>query len=326
MLLRGCQILRPAVFFAAIFAAAGLTTAADFPTKPIRLIVPQVAGGAADIRARQVGQKLTEAFGQPVVIDNRGGANSAIGAKLAAKASPDGYTLFNCNSNNALNDLLDPDPSARLNEEFMAVTRLTSGPVILVVHPSLQVASLREFIELAKSKPKSLTYAHSGKGSLTHLFGEMLKSKGGIDIVDVPYKSSAAQVPDVLGGHVTSTFEYFSVIGQYIKSGRLKALAVANVRRLPVLAETPTIAEAGFPGMETLGWGAICVPAGTPDAVVRILYREILSALNDSAFRDQVISTGAEVGGDRPEEFAAFIRAYKERWGKVIKDAGITLQ
>lgn len=307
-------------------AASALLQAQNFPSKPIRIIVPQVAGGAADIRARQVGQKLTEVFGQPVVIDNRPGANSAIGAKLAAKAAPDGYTLFNCNSNNALNDLLDPDPSARLNEEFVAVTRLTIGAVILVVHPSVQAVSLKEFIALAKSKPKNLTYAHSGKGTLTHLVGEMLKVRGGIDFVDVPYKSSGAQVPDMLGGHVSSTFEFFSVIGQHIKSAKVRALTVAHVRRLPVLPDTPTTAEAGFPGIDALGWGAICLPAGAPQSVIRILYKEVANALNDPVIREQVISTGGEMGGERPEEFATFIRVYKERWGKLIKDAGITLQ
>ena len=307
-------------------AASALLQAQNFPNKPMRIIVPQIAGGAADIRARQVGQKLSEAFGQPVVIDNRPGANSAIGAKLAAKAAPDGYTLFNCNSNNALNDLLDPDPAARLNEEFVAITRLTTGPVILVVHPSIQAVSLKEFIAVAKSRPRGLTYAHSGKGTLTHLVGEMLKVRGGIDFVDVPYKSSGAQVPDMLGGHVSSTFEYFSVIGQFIKSGKVRALTVAHVRRLPVLPDIPTTAEAGFPGIDALGWGALCVPAGTPQGVIRILYKEVVNALNDPVMREQVISTGADMGGERPEEFTAFIRAYKERWGTVIKDAGITLQ
>jgi tripartite-type tricarboxylate transporter receptor subunit TctC len=300
--------------------------AQKFPGKPLRIIVPQVAGGAADIRARQTAQKMSESFGQPVVIDNRPGANSAIGAKLAAKAAPDGYTLYNCNSNNALNDLLDPDPASRLNEELIAVTRLTMGPVIMVVHPSLRVGSMREFVELAKAKPRTLNYAHSGKGTLTHLFGEMLRVRSGADIVDVPYKSSGAQVPDVVGGHVVSTFEYFSVIGPHIVGGRVKALAVANARRLPTLPDTPTTAEAGFPNMEALGWGAICVPQGTPGVVINVLYREIAKALTDPVMRDQVISTGGEMGGEPPAEFAAFIRAYKQQWEKVIREAKISLQ
>ena len=251
-----------ALFIAAgSIGTAGPTAAQSYPFKPIRIIAGGV-GSPADMRVRQAAQKLNEALGQPVVVDNRPGANGAIGAKLAAKAAPDGYTLFNCSITNALNDLLNPDPSSRLNQELVPVTRLTSGPLILAVHPSIPAASLKEFIDLAKAKPGILNYASAGLGSLEQLLGELFKSRAGINIRAISYKSTSAEIPDVLGGHINATFSYFSIIGPHINSGKLRALAVADARRLPVAPAIVTMAEAGLPGVEATGWNGICAPAG----------------------------------------------------------------
>jgi tripartite-type tricarboxylate transporter receptor subunit TctC len=312
---------------AALTASTLLTPALaqNFPLKPIRIVNPGIAGSASDMRARQVAQKLNEALGQPVVVDNRPGANGAIAAKLAAKSAPDGYTLLNCNIAQALNDLLNPDPSCRLNHELAPITRLTSGPLILAVHPSVPAASLQEFIDLAKAKPGNLTQASGGQGSLSQLLGEWIKLRAGINVRGIPYKSVSAELPDVMGGHIHSTFNYYNIIGPHINSGKLKALAVANDKRLPVAPAIVTMAESGLPGVEATGWNGICVPAGTPQPVINLLHRELVKALNDPVIREQMIGSGANVGGDRPDEFGAYIRAELAKWGKVIKDAGISI-
>ena len=306
-------------------AVPAATAAQSFPNKPIRFIAGG-AGSPADMRARQVAQKLKESLGQPVVVDNRPGANGAIGARLAVKSAPDGYTLFNCSTLHMLNDLLNPDPSTRLNKDIVPITRLTSGWLILVVHPGVSAASLREFIDLAKAKPAALSYSASSQGSLSHLLGEWIKLKAGINIRGISYKFTSAEIPDVLGGHINATFNYFNILGPYVNGGKLRALAVASPKRLQVAPDIATMAEAGLPGVEANGWNGVCLPAGVPQSVADLLYREVVKALADPVIRDQMIATGAEPGGERPEEFAAFIRSELTKWGKVIKDAVIVLQ
>ena len=313
----------------AILAVASTLPAASlaqtYPSKPIRFIAGG-AGSPADMRVRQVAQKLKESLSQPVVVDNRPGANGAIGARLAAKSAPDGYTLFNCASPHALNDLLNPDPSSRLNKELVPITRLTLGWLILAIHPSIPAASLQEFFDLAKAKPGTLNYAASSQGSLNHLLGELIKSRVGINIRGVPYKFTSAEMPDVLGGHIHATFNYFNILGPYIQSGKLRALAIASTKRLPVAPDIVTMSEAGLAGVEATGWNGVCVPAGTPQSVIDLLHRELVKALSDPVIREQMLSTGADPGGERPDEFAAFIRVEMAKWGKVVKDAGISIQ
>ena len=311
---------------AALALLSGPALAQHFPSKPIRIITPVVAGSAPDLRVRSVAPKLTEALGQPIVVDNRPGANGAIGAREAAKAAPDGYTLFNANINNALNDLLAPDPSCRLNHELVAVTDLALAPLIMVVNPSVQASSLREYIALAKSKPKGLTYASGGSGSVIQLLAERIKSAAGIDVVEIPYKSLGADLPNLIAGHVDTGFSVVSTLGGPIRGGKLRALAVAGPRRLAALPEIPTMAEAGLPGMEATVWNGVFAPAGTPQPVVVLLQRQLAKALNTPDVREQIVASGAELGGRTPEEFSEFVRAELAKWGRVIKDAGIRLE
>ena len=312
----------------AALTASTLPTSAlaqNYPIKPIRFIAGG-AGSPADMRVRQVAEKLRESLGQPVIVDNRPGANGAIGAKLAAKAPPDGYTLFNCSSVHGLNDLLNPDPSTRLNKELVPVTRLTLGFPILAVHPSVPAAALQAFIALAKAKPGPLTYAAGPQGSTSHLTGELIKSKAGINMRPVFYKFVSQEIPDALGGHVNATLNYYNILGPHINSGKLRALAITSAKRLQAAPDIATMAEAGLPGAEATGWNGVCVPAGVPQPVMDLLYGEIVKALNDPVIRNQIIETGATAGGERPDEFAAFIRAEMTKWDKVIKDSGISVQ
>jgi len=301
------------------------TLAQNFPTKPIKIILPAVAGSAPDLRVRQVAPKVGDALGQPLIVDNRPGANGAIGAREAAKAAPDGYTLFNANINNALNDLLAPDPSCRLNHELAAVTDLALAPLIMVVNPNVPAKSLAEYIALAKSKPKGLTYASGGSGSVIQLLAERIKSAAGIDVVEIPYKSLGADLPNLIAGHVDTGFSVVSTLGGPIRGGKLRGLAVAGPRRLAALPDIPTMAEAGMPGMEATVWNGLFAPAGTPQTIIVLLQQQFAKALNATDVREQIAASGAELGGRTPEEFAEFVRAELAKWDKVIKDAGVKL-
>jgi len=300
--------------------------AQSFPTKPIKIIVPAVAGSAPDLRVRQVAPKVGDAIGQPLIIDNRPGANGAIGAREAAKAAPDGHTLFNANINNALNDLLAPDPSSRLNHELVAVTDLALAPLIMVVNPNVPAKSLAEYIALAKSKPKGLTYASGGSGSVIQLLAERIKSAAGIDVVEIPYKSLGADLPNLIAGHVDTGFSVVSTLGGPIHAGKLRGLAVAGPRRLAALPEIPTMAEAGMPGMEATVWNGLFAPAGTPQPLILLLQQQFAKALNAREIREAIAASGAEPGGRPPEEFAEFVRAEVAKWGLVIQQAGIKLE
>jgi tripartite-type tricarboxylate transporter receptor subunit TctC len=307
-------------------AVPALAAAQAFPSKPVHIVAPVVAGSAPDLRLRQILPALAASLGQPVIIDNRPGANGAIGAREAAKAAPDGHTLFNANINNVLNDLLAPDPSARLNRELVAVTDIAGSPLIMVVHPSVPAKTLAELVALAKAKPKTLTYASGGTGGVIQLLGERIKAEAGIDVTEVPYKSLGADLPNLLAGVVSAGFSVYQTLGAHIRSGRLRALAVASAQRLPVAPDVPTMAEAGLPGMEATVWNGIFAPAGTPAPVIGRLQRELARALAQPEVQAQIAESGAYAGGKPPEAFAAFVRAEGEKWGKVIREAGIRLQ
>jgi len=317
-------VIRAAALLIAAVCAPAL--AQTFPTKPIRIITPVIAGSAPDLRVRQIAPKVAEMLGQPFVVDNRPGANGAIGAREAAKAAPDGYTLFNANINNVMNDLLAPDLSCRLNHELVAITDVALAPLIMVVNPSVKANTLVEYIALAKSKPKGLTYATGGSGSVIQLVAERIKAATGIDIVEIPYKSLGADLPNLLAGHVDTGFNVFLTLGPHIRSGKLRALAVTGQRRLSTLPEVPTMAEAGLPGMEATVWNGIFAPAGTPRPVIALLHETLVRALSSPDVRETTVASGAELGGRSPEEFSGFVSAENAKWGRVIKDAGIKLE
>jgi len=312
------------ILAAAVIALwSALALAQGFPSKPMRILVPAPPGSSPDIRARQIGQKLAEALGQPVIVENRPGANGLIAAREAVKAAPDGHTMFLALINNAIGDVLKPDPCCRLNQELAPVSRFTMTPLVMVVNPSLPVSSVREFIERAKAKPGELTYASGGPGSISQLVGEWIKSEAGIRVLEVPYKAVNAEIPDLLGGQVMAAFVVPQVVVASIRSGKLRALAVTAPARLTMFPDVPTTAEAGLPGVEAIVWNGIFVPAGTPPPVIQVLHRELVRAYNAPDVKGQVENTGSSVAGDTPEEFAAFVRSENAKWGKVIKDAGI---
>ena len=310
----------------ALVVNAGNALAQSFPSKPIRIIVPSIAGSAPDVRVRQIAPKLAEALGQHVIVDNRPGANGAIAAQQAAKAQADGHTLMSALINNAINDLLNPNACCRLNHELAPVAHFSLSSLVMVVHPGVAAITLQEYLQLAKAKPGALTYASAGPGSITQLLGEWIKLKSGANILDVPYKSVGAEMPDLLGGQITTGYLVATAIAAHVKAGKLRGLAVTGRARLPVLRDVPTTAEAGLPGIEASAWSGYFAPAGTPQPTLQILNRELLRAFNAPDVREQAALTGSEIVGGRPEEFAAFIRSEITKWGKIIRDAGIKPQ
>ena len=300
----------------------GSACAQGFPNRPLKLIVPDGPGTAPDIRARQLGAKLQEVLGQPVVIDNRPGASMIIGAEAAAKSPPDGYTLFLGNVvTHSVNPWLMKTLPYRPDEDFIPVTMLSAGPLVLVTHPTLEAKSLEELIALAKAKPNKLNYGAVGQGSTAHILMEQIKARTGAQFESVVYKSTAQYIQDLVGGHLHFSLNFWSVIGTNVRAGKLRALAVASNRRLEVAPEIPTFAEAGLPGIEAFAWQGIFLPAGTPRELVTRLQDVIVRVVNMPEIRNPIIETGGEVGGSSPEEFAAFIRADRERWKKAVGDA-----
>jgi len=308
---------------ACLLAWSGISLGQTFPSKPMRILVSSPPGSSPDIRARQIGAKLAEALGQPVIVENRPGANGLIAAREAVKSAPDGHTMFLALINNSIGDALKPDPCCRLNQELVPVSRFTMTPLVMVVHPSLGVASVKEFLEKARSDPDRITYASGGPGSISQLVGEWIKSDAKIKVLEVPYKAVNAEIPDLLGGQVMAAYIVPQVVVAAIRSGKLRAIAVTAPARLAMFPDVPTTAEAGLPGIEAIVWNGIFVPAGTPRPVIQILHRELVKAYNAPDVKSQVLNTGSEVAADTPEEFAAFVRAESAKWAKVIRDAGI---
>ena len=320
---------RSLVFAAAL--AASLVPAAvlgqAYPSKPIRLIVPFAAGGGNDNVARLVGKRLSDSLGQQLVIDNRPGAGGVLGAELAAKAAPDGYTLFlggvaSHAVNPNLNDRLPYDPI----RDFAPVVLLASAPLVLVVHPSVPADSVKAFVALARSKPGQLNYASNGNGSSSHLAAVMFDSMTGVDMVHVPYKGLSPALADLLSGRVQVMFSSVVAILPHIKAEKLRGLAVTGSRRLPSMPNLPTIAESGLPGYEASSWYGVLAPAGTPREIVARLNSELVKVLDQPEVRGSLLAEGAEPIGGTPEQFAAHIRSEKERLGKLIREAKIRLE
>jgi tripartite-type tricarboxylate transporter receptor subunit TctC len=299
--------------------------AQQYPTKSIRLVVPFTPGGTTDILARTVGQKLSESWGQQVVIDNRPGAGGNIGTEIVAKAPPDGYTLLmGTISTHAINASLYKKLAFDPVKDFAPLTRIGRLPNILVVHPSLPVKSVKELIALAKSKPGDLSFASSGSGTSLHLSGELFKMMAGIEMVHVPYKGSSPALTDLLGGQVKVMFDNLPTALPHVKAGKLRALAVTAAKRSPTLPEVPTVAESGLPEFDVSSWFAMFAPAKTPPEIVAKLNGEIVKILNSADVKEKLAQHGVEPAPTSPEELAAFAKAETEKWGKVVKATGAT--
>ncbi len=295
-----------------------------YPGKPIRIIVPYPAGGAVDIVARIVGQPLSESLKQPVIVDNRPGASANIGMELAAKAAPDGYVLLMASNGIATNMTLFPTLTFDGRRDFAPIARIGFAPLVIVVPAASPAKSLKDLIAQAKAEPGKLTYASAGNGSSGHLAGELLKSSARIDVLHVPYKGGAPAITDLLGERISfMPINPVEVIA-HIRSGRLRALAVGSDKRVPLLPDVPTVAEAGLPGYEATVWWGLVAPAGTPREVVAKLNAETNRALADPAIVGKLAELGVVITAGSPEQFAAFIQAQTVLWSGVIRAAGIT--
>ncbi len=319
----GAALIALAAFVVGGNAGAQRDPAQGFPAKPIRLIVPFATGGGTDLTARAIAQKLGEAWGQPVIVDNKPGANGTIGVDLAAKAPPDGYTLTMISSSHSVNVSLYKNLPYDLVRDFAPITQATSQPYALVVNPSLPVKSVAELIALAKEKPGTLNYGSSGIGGLSHLSGALFASLAKIKITHSPYKGGAPAMTDVIGGQIDMLFSTLLQSHAFIEAGRLRPLAVTTARRSPAAPQLPTMIEAGVPGFVVEGWYGVLAPAGTPPAIVAKLNREIVRILHLPDVRTHLAGDGSEPVGSTPEEFAAHIRTEIAKWRELIAEAQI---
>lgn len=295
-----------------------------YPNRPIRWIVPFPPGGAADLVSRAVGHKMTERLGQQIVIDNRAGAAGNVGTELAARAAPDGYTVAivpaTFTTNPALSSKLAYDPQ----KSFAPISLVSSSALVLVVHPSLPVTSIKGLVALAKARPGQLNYASSGVGASAHLAAELFKSATGTELMHVPYKGQPPAMIDVLSGQVQVMFPNIPVSLPHIKAGKLRGLGVTTLKRTSLFPELPTIAQSGIPGYEVNQWSGLLAPAGTPTPVVQKLYHAVSAALREPDVRAGLTAQGFEPVGSTPAEFASYIASEIAKWTAVIRKARIT--
>jgi len=310
-----------------VFTVMGAAADLEYPTKPIRIIVPQAAAGSQDTFSRLVGTKLGEALGQQVVIDNRTGANGIIGTEMASKAAPDGYTLLSTGTgSHAINPSLYAKIPYDPVKQFTPVALIGYSTSVLVVHPSVPVKSIDELIALAKSKPGEIRYASAGVGSSPHLSAEMFRHMAGVNILHVPYKGSTPGVIATISGEVSMMFTGVASAIAHIKAGRLRALSVNGPKRSPTLPEVPTAGESGLPGFEVDFWVGIFAPSGTPRAVVAKLNGEINRIISTREIREQFLTIGADPVGGTPEQFGAILQKDIERWGKTVRVSGLKVE
>ncbi len=308
---------------ALLLVGAAQAAEAPYPNKPIHFVVPGAPGSAPDLRARAIAPKLSQALGQPVIVENRAGALGVIAAKEVARAAPDGHTLIMNGSLLLMNDVLNPDPSFAGMRAFAPVTSVSAGPVILAVSATLPARTLADVIGMARTDPGKISYASAGPGSMQQLVAATLEKAAGISLLEVPYKSQALEIPDLISGQIATSFAYYPVLAPHLQSGRVRALAVASKQRLAALPDLPTFAEAGFPGIEGKGWMGIMVPLGTPEPVIRRLHKELAQILKSPEIVEQWVASGAEPGGNTPEEFGAYINEEYERWSRLVRERGI---
>ena len=317
--------LMNSVFALTVLLVTAAAAAQTFPSKSIRVIVPFAPGGGTDILTRVISPRLGDTLGQQIVVDNRAGAGSTIGSEFVAKAPADGYTLLMVDTSFTTNPSLYsklPYDSAR---DFTPVSLLASAPVILIVHPSVPVRSVKEFVALAKAKPGQLNFASGGPGSSTHLGGELLKSAAGIDLQHIPYKGTGPAVADVLGGQVVMMFAGISSVKQHVAVGKLRAIAVTGEKRSPAMTEVPTFIESGLTGVDSGTYWGCLAPAGTPRDAVNRLSSAMAGVLKQPDVHQRLVELGFDPIGGTPERFAGVIRSETEKWARVIRSARVRL-
>ena len=299
--------------------------AQPYPSKPIRFIVPYGPGGPGDTIGRMIGKKLTESLGQPVVVDNRSGATTIIGTEIASRSPADGYTLLLISTTHAVNPSLFPKLPYDPIRDFAPVTMLTSTPFMLVVHPSVPAKTVPELVALARSKPGQLNYGSSGNGSSIHLTTELLKAAAKIEMTHVPYKGSGPAFIDLIGGQINLLFSSTVSSLPHVKTGKVRGLAITSLKRAAALPAVPTVAE-HYPGFESSSWFGLLVPAKTPKPVIDRLLAETRAALQSPDVNQNLVSQGAEPGGNSPAEFTAYFRSEIKKWGAVVKASGVKLE
>ena len=315
------QFLHLAAGVAAVSATSRMTKAQTYPVRRVRIVVPFSAGGATDVAARILGEKLGAAWGKPVVVENRAGGGGNIGAEAVARASPDGHTLLVNVSTHIINASLYQNLNYDPVKDFTPITELVSLPLILVVHPSVPATTLADFVALAKAKPKSVTVANPSIGTPSHLCAILLAQVAGIDVVHVTYKGAAQATTDVVGGHVMAMCNNTVNALPQVRAGTLRALAVASARRLAEMPEVATVAELGYPGFEANAWFGLFAPANVPRDITEKIYADTAQALKMPDVQRNLSAQGLSVVGSTPEEFAAFLSAEHDKWDKLIKNA-----
>ncbi len=304
-------------------SALNAVAAEAFPVRPVRFIVPYPPGGITDILARVIAQHLTAKWGEQVIVDNRAGASGNIGADIAARANPDGYTiLFGNSSTHAINPSLFLKLPFDPLRDFEAVTLVANVTNALLVNPALPAKTVQDIVAMAKAKPGQLTFASNSTGSSNHLAGELLKTTAGIDMIHVPYKSAVAAGVDLIGGRVTMMFDNLPTAVPHVKAGRLRALATTGSKRSPSLPDVPTMIEAGFNGFVLTPWWGVFAPARTPRDIVTKLNADIVGVLKLPEVKESFTAQGADIVADSPDEFARYVKAEMARWGKIVKDSG----
>jgi tripartite-type tricarboxylate transporter receptor subunit TctC len=306
-----------------LIAAAGHSAAQNYPARTVRVVVPGPPGGGADILSRAVSQKLAENLGQQFVVDNRAGASGIIGSEIVARAAPDGYTILMGHSGtHAINLSLRKTLPYHPTKDFTAIMQVANVPNVLIVHPSLPARTVKELVALARAQPGQMTYASAGTGFSQHLAGVLFADVAGVSMLHVPYKGSAPGMTDVIGGNVMMMFPNVTAALPHLKSGRLRALGVTSLKRSDTLPDVPAIAET-LPGYEATAWFGFFGPAGLPADLTRQLNAEMVKAVSDSRVRELIRSQGAEIVGNTPEQFLAFVNAEIAKWAKVIRSAGV---
>lgn len=304
--------------------AAAKDAVQAYPNKPVRIVVPFSAGaGSTDIMARLFAQTLSENLGEQFVVDNRPGAAGIIGTDIVAKAQPDGYTLLMMPLTITVNASLYRKLPYNTERDLIPVTMVASAPLMLVVHPSLPVKSLQEFIAYAKANPGKLNFGSGGPGSTPHLAGEMLKAMAKIEVAHIPYKGGAPALGDLVNGQIQFMIENVPGTLPFVKAGKLRALAITDVKRSPTLPDLPTVDESGIKGYQIVGWNGMFAPVGTPQAIINKLHAGVAKALASSDVKQRLATMGADGVGDTPQHFAAFVKAEISKWAQVVKDAGM---